>query len=107
MPDAGTVYKFTVTSQTSLVHGLFNTNESLNVYPNPGNGLLTLTLPSGFRQGGNIKLLDLEGRVIKNQSYTGNEMYQMKFDAHDVLPGVYILTLIQEQKVFTQRIVIQ
>jgi hypothetical protein len=77
-----------------------NTEYLLKVFPNPARDEVTLITSPEFYSGFNLKLTDLQGRVIKDlhcSSFTGGKEYVMSLDG--IQPGLYILS-VQSQSSF-------
>ena len=83
-----------------------NFNENFKVFPNPNNGVFTL-LNEGNAQESNIKLMDIQGRVVYDNKFffTRNGSKQIK--VNNLNSGVYILLLQSEGKLEQHRIVIE
>lgn len=76
-------------------------NKELLLYPNPSNGILNIDLPVG---GFNVKLLDINGRVIFNRNVIDTHN---QFDLSEYAKGVYILIISNSNNEFTERIELQ
>lgn len=84
------------------------TNEALNVYPNPFNANVEISFYSLKKQNAEIKLFDISGRMISEQEVTlemntGNRLSVP--GSGNLAPGIYILQLKAEEKIFTRKIV--
>lgn len=91
------------------VVGIDNINQasSLKVLPNPTNGLFELTL--GGAENGNyqINITDVTGKLVINQTVLNQQSeLNQKLDLSGFNKGVYFLKLINNDKVYTQKIVL-
>lgn len=73
----------------------FSTTQTVNVYPNPTNGHITIT---GMPEGGRVELYDATGRLVKVSIHP-----QINISAYPA--GVYILRCISSDGVVTRRVI--
>jgi len=71
------------------------------VYPNPSKGVFKLKT---IENGGKIKILDVLGREKFVQDFVGTEV-DLKLD--NLAKGVYLLKIFQENREFTQKLVLE
>jgi len=76
-----------------------------SVRPNPSNGTFTIE-GSGQSGNGDLQVMDLSGRIVYAEKWTGNSSAR-KIEATHLTEGIYFLQLKTERGVYTQRIVIQ
>ena len=74
-------------------------NAALSIYPNPTNGMITVTLEGDF----NIVVQDARGRVVMQQSGNNN----MNIDLYSLESAVYFISVQQGDHVVVRRIVKQ
>ncbi len=91
------------------VVGIENINQatSLKVKPNPTNGLFELTL--GGAEKGNYQILinDVTGKTVINQTVLNQQsVLNQKLDLSGFNKGIYFLKLINNDKVYTKKIVL-
>jgi len=91
------------------VVGIENQNQatSLKVKPNPTNGLFELTL--GGAEKGNYQILinDVTGKTVVNQTVLNQQsVLNQKLNLSGFNKGIYFLKLINNDKVYTQKIVL-
>jgi hypothetical protein len=78
--------------------------DEISIYPNPGNGVFTIR--RSVNESSDLHVYDLLGNSIAEQHLrAGIKNYEL--DLSDKKPGVYIIRLNSEGKVYTKRIVIQ
>ena len=77
-----------------------NAAELISVYPNPTSSVLYVVAPVGSE----LSLLDINGRVITSRTA---DTVEEQFEMSSLSEGVYMLRVISEQGVTTQRIIKQ
>ena len=75
----------------------FATDQTLNVYPNPTNGHITI---GGMPEGGRAELYDATGRLVKVST-------SPRINLSACPAGVYLLRIISADGVATQRVIIR
>jgi hypothetical protein len=92
----------------TVIQGLFE-NEALSgvqVYPNPAN--TTITLAFNAMQGqARITIQDLTGKVVGSTVIREVNRRTVNFDASNLTNGLYMVTVEQAGKRFTQRVAVQ
>jgi hypothetical protein len=73
---------------------------SLQVYPNPVQDILFIQFEGNYRMQG--KILDLQGRIVRS---LGNVQNGQNIDVSEFLAGVYLLKIVVENQVFTQKFI--
>lgn len=80
----------------------------LNIYPNPSNGIFTLSVHNeDLSKAITLQLIDGIGKLIKEESFFGERLVQKKLDLSELENGVYLIRLKQADKTITKRIIIQ
>ncbi|MCC6840144.1 MAG: T9SS type A sorting domain-containing protein [Flavobacteriales bacterium] len=92
----------------SVVAGLFE-NEALSgvqVYPNPANESITLsfTAMSGMAE---ITIQDVTGKVVARNALSEVNRRTVEFDASALSNGLYMVSIQQQGKRFTERVLVQ
>ena len=81
--------------------------KNLAVWPNPTNDLLNIRLEADTSDKVRIKLFDLRGRVIFNQSYNQDKaIFEESIHIGNFASGVYLLNVEQGNKQTTKRVLI-
>jgi predicted RNA-binding protein with TRAM domain len=62
----------------------------INVYPNPGEGLLNVEIPA-TNKSAEITIMDVTGRVIDSRSITNNEGAAIQFNLSNIAKGIYLV----------------
>ncbi len=73
-----------------------NTKTALTVYPNPGNGILTVTSGSVLSYA-SLKLIDIQGRTILERTALNGTDFTLDISAQ--ADGIYFIELQQENKI--------
>lgn len=79
--------------------------DNIAIYPNPSTGFITISVPSGNEGKCQLRLTDIQGRVVllKEAEITG----RYKLDLPPAKPGIYILEIKNETTAVSKRIVLQ
>ncbi len=93
-------------SQDKMGAGAVETgnNSSLNVYPNPTDGIVKISLNNESRQTVNLQLADVTGKVILKRS-SADAAINMSFDLTGYPAGNYMLTVTQGSQTMSKVIV--
>jgi len=76
-------------------------NGGIRVFPNPARDHIQIVLPQGNAR---LRLNDLQGRLLHDEAVTGG---QTRIDTGSYTPGIYIVTIKLNNRVFRQKIVIR
>ncbi|MFA0962653.1 reprolysin-like metallopeptidase [Roseivirga sp. BDSF3-8] len=77
---------------------------SLDAYPNPSEGIITIRTVSGNMPDGWVTVMDASGREVTELAYTGSPV---QIDLSDRRPGLYLLRLRAGDQTWTERILIR
>lgn len=95
------------TRDTSDVFNTGELTESIDVYPNPGNGLYYLVIPEMIGEEATVQLADGTGKLLRNgrMEITGD----MQIDIRDLPDGIYVLRIVSldQQRTALTRLVKQ
>ncbi len=81
-------------------------SEGVYCYPNPTSGVITIAIPTTWREDGWLTLCDPSGRMVGEYPLTGNQdAYTFSFE--DCSSGVYFAQIQIGHRHFVERIVIQ
>lgn len=78
---------------------------TLALFPNPNDGRFTLELPEGMNGSSELQVLDLTGRAVAQQQFSGASIEQV--DLSNLPSGFYTLVLRNNGRTFTGRASIQ
>ncbi len=88
---------------TTPPSGLTQVEERLfNIFPNPTNGIINFNFDSLPTQNISIEIFDLNGKKVKD---THNTQNNWSIDLSDLNPGIYIVNLNIDGRVFPSRII--
>lgn len=119
-PLATTTYTLTVTDPSTNVSGtdaivvtvqncstgmIENGLTQLSIFPNPGEGIFTLRLPTEIKgKPAVLKITDLLGETVLEKTATQSSL---EFDLHGQAKGVYLVTVQCEGKTYTGKIILK
>jgi hypothetical protein len=83
-----------------------NIEESVDVYPNPSNGLVTIDLKGALAQNTTIEVYNSLGQNVMSQTYT-QASGKFEINLTDYAKGVYSIKLTVEGQVVNKRVVLQ
>ena len=77
---------------------------SLHIFPNPTNGLFTITFP-GVVKKGLVEIYTVSGKRIFSEPATYTS--EKKMNTKNLSPGIYIVKLFDGEKYFSQKLSIE
>jgi hypothetical protein len=107
--NVGVVYGNEVIFTTSLSTGLVNSSlkNNISIYPNPGNGSLTLSINSLNSEYIESRVLNSNGALVYNErinNFNGN--YNGRMDLSLLSKGFYTIQIITSNGIFTDKLII-
>lgn len=83
--------------------------EALKFYPNPAQNEVTISFTSPSENEVNISIKDLQGKEVFSKNYTENNSgaFSNKLDLSDKTSGIYIVTITQNDKSLTKKLIIE
>lgn len=91
-----------ITNNSVLHVNIEELNAQIEIYPNPSNGVLTISnLPTGVEK---IKILNMSGRVINN--FAIKQSNDLQVDLSSQPKGVYFLRITSNQNTYTKFFII-
>lgn len=87
-PANGLVYRFAPKGLD--VEENVDKRNVVNIYPNPGNGIISLSLKDNSRESYTVNIFDVSGRHIAHHIMNGS---QTQIDISDKQPGLYFIQL--------------
>jgi hypothetical protein len=81
-------------------------NQVLSVYPNPSTGLLNVSLSSEEIGPVNLKVVDLNGRVIHQELIPSEKLTGYPIQLKSFNPGLYIIELLVNKKLIKQKVIL-
>jgi hypothetical protein len=104
--DCGTseTVSMEVTSDPLGINSLEASN-SIIVYPNPSNGLITVT--GDFASSVNVEVLDMTGRIVKSSNNASISNNQFELNLQDLSKGSYHIKIENDNYISINQIIIQ
>jgi hypothetical protein len=102
--SATTTRSFTVRSLASCPSGVMSlVNEEISVFPNPGNGMFTLTLPTSLHQDARIVITNAIGKKVKEMRVNPQSSAEIQLDEP---AGVYFLNVTTAAGTWKKQIIV-
>ncbi len=80
---------------------------ALHIFPNPANGIVTLTMKKGFNEGDKIILTGADGKTIAElMPPSSGKDYSIDTRKYNLVPGTYFITVLGASEKTTQAIII-
>jgi photosystem II stability/assembly factor-like uncharacterized protein len=80
--------------------GNINSNNLIKIYPNPASDILYIDVPEELKDGFEVEMFSVTGRVIFHKSG-----YIKKIDISDFQKGIYFVTVKSKEFITTERII--
>ncbi len=77
------------------------------IYPNPSNGLFTLTTTTNKLEKFNLTVRDVQGKLIYEEGISVNGAYRKDIDLSGLAKGVYYLHIQNEVASKVEKLIIQ
>lgn len=101
----GTIIKTTNAAGTSSIQQIISI-ESIQLYPNPNNGSFILSFSDTKMQDMmNVKIYNMLGNMIYEKNLYGQNI--LKIEKISFAPGMYFIKIINENKIFTQKFILE
>ena len=80
-----------------------NENEEFNVtvYPNPSNGLVTVSFDQSLSQLGNLEILSISGQLLESRNIEPSRQF-VQLELSHLPDGIYILRLGGDETSYTK-----
>ena len=94
--------------KNTSINTIQNTENNINIFPNPSNGLISVEIQNPAFDKIIIELLNINGQVVIKKSYDVklNQDFHQSFDLRELEQGVYMLRTYNDLFINTERIVI-
>lgn len=102
----GEVEDYTINVQASLSVEEFGFDNFV-VFPNPNKGEFTIKLNSSLSSDVNVEVFDLRGRSIYKNSYKDVGDFNEKINLNNVQSGMYILSVNDDKRKSTKKIIVE
>jgi poly(3-hydroxybutyrate) depolymerase len=77
----------------------------LFIYPNPANNVVNIVSGGNLTGTATVELLDVNGRIVYKETYTGKESMEIKLPSN-IVKGLYFVKLMDENKVYSGKLLI-
>ena len=104
--DDGMMGQFLVVDSSSSGVNNLQPNETINIYPNPVNDYLRITIDD-VRLNNTIQIYDLLGRQICTDSTLQRGLGGFEIDVHKLTSGIYFLKITTNNKIFNTKFIKQ
>ncbi|MBL4657855.1 MAG: T9SS type A sorting domain-containing protein, partial [Flavobacteriales bacterium] len=95
-----------VTVSESVGIAPIDVSMQMDVYPNPTNGLVILSIASGIPSDFNVQVQNLIGEVLMIKTYTATSSVNEKLNLGELPNGVYLIRVDSDQGTANKRIVV-
>jgi hypothetical protein len=86
------------------VSNVMNIDRLMSIYPNPSIGIVHMRLADVQPQDVEVMVLDMLGKVIKQQSLKGNDLQAQELDLTRAPKGFYVLRIQSGDQVYTKKV---
>ena len=93
-----------VTMQALALNDILIENEYINIYPNPGNGYISLYISSSTQEPFQVTITNVFGEKVKSFQIVSNQQTHAELD---MLPGIYYLSATASGNSIIKKIIIQ
>jgi N-acetylneuraminic acid mutarotase len=95
------VYEGTLTGSVPSSVETFKSENVLNIFPNPSEGIFTITLASNLAKNATAEIFTMDGKMALRQTIWNKSE---TIDLTNYAKGIYLLKLTTDSKIFTQKI---
>jgi hypothetical protein len=81
--------------------------EAFSVYPNPSNGLFTITMNTNTDEDYNLNIRDIQGKQVYSEVISVNGEYRRELDLSTLAKGVYYLQIQDGENSKVEKLIIQ
>jgi hypothetical protein len=100
----GGIYKFTDPSSGIVKHN--NNDISMNIFPNPTNGLLNIEIQAKDKVT-ELAIYDMIGQLVYlDKNIPAGNKFQKTIDLSNETKGVFLLTIKNGEQIYTQRVIL-
>lgn len=102
----GAVLYFAIANESLSVNDSNEFVDSITVFPNPTNDLLTLNFSNEYNKPINCRLIDLSGKIVyKETFYSGNGVH--KISMKNISSGIYLLEIEVGVEKLSRKIIVE
>lgn len=104
--STGNIEFNTQSLSSTSVSNIANTNNSLNIYPNPANNQDISIIYEAVENNVSLKISDISGRVVYSNILPGGGLKRYSIPSYYFDKGVYIVSLNINNNILTDRLII-
>jgi C1A family cysteine protease/PKD repeat protein len=83
-------------------------NGKMNVYPNPGNGIFTVSLETEYTKNIYLRVYNLQGQTVLSERFENHsKLFKATIDLGNTRPGYYLVELSNEEGRFRRPLVVK
>lgn len=83
-------------------------NDNFSFYPNPNKGIFTVKYNSEFNKAVKILVFDITGKQIFNSEFkTSENNHEFQISMKNIMPGMYFIKLIDQNRTFSNKLLIE
>jgi len=87
------------------INSIAESNEPINLFPNPTTGIFNLTFPSSIQKA-QITIVDITGRVILNQTIQPDVTNNAQLNLEGFTNGIYFISVNSGSKIFHSKVLL-
>jgi len=80
-------------------------SNNLNVYPNPFTNNISIQMPNITAKSVDVEIVDITGKIIYSENVLTNSENEVNVNANNLTKGIYILKILNDNQVFTKKII--
>ncbi len=97
-------YTVTITGSQFGINNISGTQAEISIFPNPNNGLFTLTT-AGLNHTTQVEIFNTNGQSVLREQYAGNTSKTIDLSAQPA--GIYFVRLLNEGNAYTKKVIIR
>ncbi|MCK4920802.1 MAG: T9SS type A sorting domain-containing protein [Bacteroidales bacterium] len=86
---------------------IFNTENPLNIFPNPSTGIFEITLPGNSEEILNLHIFDALGKMVYYENHVHQPGEAIKLNIENFDNGIYYLSVGNDEKIYHKKLIIQ
>ncbi|HEX8515270.1 MAG TPA: T9SS type A sorting domain-containing protein [Bacteroidia bacterium] len=84
-----------------------NSSEGFNVYPNPANGIINITVSSTSNDQVRISIVDLQGKEVYNETYNNiSGKYSKQVNIENLAKGIYYIKMNTDKESRIEKLIV-
>jgi hypothetical protein len=99
--------QFTVGLYSDVQDYIFTNNSTMNVYPNPSSGHVTIDIDLNQKKDGKIEITDVLGKKVFSYDFKNITSDKIEADLSSYKSGVYFVTFHSGNEFISKKVMIQ